>query len=166
MRRIALGLVTLVLFAGCGKSSTSPSGDTVHSCGTGTATGSVTASINGTSFTATCLEVATFANSIVSLGATNVVQNNLSSFIDLTFAVHTNAVGTFAIGGSSNNTAALSIGGSQLWSIDLVSGGSGSVTFTTLSASEIAGTFTLNLNASVNATGTKSVTNGKFDVKF
>ena len=169
IRAVAIVLILVVAVSGCG--STTPSGTLVHSCGGGNASGSMSANISGTNFTATCLLTITSTAGIVSVGATNVSGNNATGFIDLTFAVVTTTTGTFSFaaspGAPNPNNAAVSIGGSQIWQAGAgTAGASGTVTITTLPANHVAGTFSFTMVAAPGATGTKTVSNGKFDITF
>jgi hypothetical protein len=175
MRRPSLVLIALLCVAACGKKSpTGPDGggggggsqqSAVHSCAGGTLSGYMTATIDGTSFVATCLVNLNVISGLVSFGATNVAQSNPTGFIDIAFGVKASAPGTYQLAHMSINDAAVSIGGSKIWQAGATSNGTGTVVFTTLTATEIAGTFSLDLVAGPNASGTKTVRNGSFDFK-
>jgi hypothetical protein len=170
MRRSCLPVVlalAVVALAGCGKKSpTSPSVTMIHSCAGGTLSGTFGATIDGTAFVPTCLDALSVNGGLVSFGATNVTQNNLASFIDIAIAVQASAPGTFQLSNKSISNAAVSVGGSHLWISGAASTGTGTVTITTLTATRIAGTFTFDMAAGPNATGTKTVRNGTFDLSF
>jgi len=176
--RVVAGLCVLGLLglSGCSSSnsnsSTGPSGNVVHSCGGGNASGSMTATISGRSFEATCLVTLTFNGKLFDLGGTDVAQSNPNGFQDVTFVVSATGPGTYTIDsttiaqGASGNNAAYSIAGSQLWVSGAGSGGGGTITFTTLTSSSAAGTFSINFVAGPGGSGTKTLTNGKFNVTF
>lgn len=169
-------MLALVGASGCSSSNSSgdtgPSGNLVHSCGGGNASGTMSATVSGKSFVATCFVTITFNGKLFSLGGTDVSQNNTTTFQDVTFAVSAAGPGTFAIDsttiaqGASGNNAAYSIGGSQLWVSGAGSGGGGTVTLTTLTSSSASGTFSINFVAGPGGSGTKTLTNGKFNVTF
>jgi hypothetical protein len=166
MRNLArLSLLVLVSSVGCGTSTTGPSSSTVHSCGAGSFQGSMTAAINGSSFTATCLLSVKATGGILAIGGTDVSQANLMTFRDITFAVAAAGVGTFTLGPSGNN-ASFGIGGSQLWEAGASFGGSGTVTITAFSSTAVSGTFSFNLVAGPGGSGTKTITNGSFSITF
>jgi hypothetical protein len=131
----------------------------------------MSANVSGTNFTATCLLTVTSTAGVVAVGGTNVSSSNKTNFIDLTFAVATTTTGTFSFSGSSNppnpNNGAVSIGGSQFWEVGSTdAGSSGTVTITTLTATRVAGTFSFTMVAGPGGSGTKTVSNGKFDITF
>ena len=72
-------------------------------------------------------------------------------------------IGPFPITNGANGL--LTIGGSQLWAANAIQG-SGTITVTTLSATGASGTFSFNLVADAPATGTKTITNGAFNITF
>src|SRR5689334_13243517 len=99
MRRFVVLVVLLCSISACKKSPVAPT--TVHSCAGGTLTGFMTATIDGTSFVATCLANLSVLNGVVSFGATDVKQNNLGGFIDIALGVQTQKTGTFQFGALS-----------------------------------------------------------------
>jgi hypothetical protein len=167
MRRLA-GLCVFVLLSSvaCGSSTTGPSSiSIVHSCGAGTFTGSMTATVGGQSFTATCLLAASSTNNIIAFGGTNVSASNPTNFDNITFAVTATGPGTFTLGPSGNN-ASLSIGDTQFFKAGATFGGSGSVTITALSATSASGTFSFSLVTVPASASTQTVTNGTFTITF
>ena len=174
--RVVAGVCMLALVgvSGCSSSnsSTGPSGSLVHSCGGGNASGTMSATISGKSFVATCLVTITFNGKLFDLGGTDVSASNASTFQDVTFVVSATGPGTYTIDsttiaqGASGNNAAYSIGGSQLWTSGAGAGGGGTVTFTTLTSSSAVGTFSINFVAGPGGSGTKTLTNGTFNVTF
>jgi hypothetical protein len=60
----------------------------------------------------------------------------------------------------------LTIGGTQLWTANAVTGGGGMITLTTLTATGVSGTFSFEMAPQAPATGTKSITNGVFNITF
>lgn len=166
IRRGVLLSILLCVAAGCGSSPTAPGLDTggLRGCSGSGLTGTFTATVDGTAFTPTCLDSLTLASGIVSFGATNVTQSNLQTYTDIAIVIVGTGPGTFQLANKTTSNALLSIGGSQLWQAGAASTGTGTVVITTLTATRVAGTFTLNLAAGANATGTRAVTNGTFDL--
>jgi hypothetical protein len=167
-------LALVVGVSGCSSSSSStgPSGKVVQSCGGGNASGSMTATISGRSFEAQCLVTLTFNGKLFDLAGTDVSQSNSSTFQIVAFVVSATGPGTYTIDsttiaqGASGNNASYNIGGNQLWNSGAGFGGGGTVTFTTLTTTSASGTFSINFVAGPSASGTKSLTNGKFSVTF
>jgi hypothetical protein len=113
---------------------------------------------------AACVKAATFFNGIVSfVGSDN---TNFARAQILGVATQASGPGTFPIDLSNGASGLLTIGGTQVWKADAVLGGSGTITLTTLTATGTSGAFSFTLIAVPPATGTKTITNGAFDITF
>lgn len=148
-------LLLAATFSACGGDSTGPE-ITIPS----PSNGSMTARVDGASWSALAVDAITSQGSapIISIAGTNTQFTISMAWVDSGPRTYTigQAIGLNAtlIGGSSGWTAA----GQQ---------GSGSVTVTTRTAERVAGTFTYTMVASgAGASGTRSVTNGAFDIRF
>ena len=157
---LCLLAVSLLAVTACGgsKNNMSPSGNL---------NGTFTATIDGKSFTAAIAILALRTGNTVSANATDATNNTLG------FAVIATAPGTYTIPGSgaqSGNNASLiagTVGSPAGWVADVFKG-SGTIKIDTLTTTGMSGTFSFVLIPSgANSTpGNKTVTNGKFDVKF
>ncbi len=135
-------------------------------CGGGDNTGpnnqtgdhTMSASVDGSSWSALNAAAAR-NNGFVGVGAS---ASDLST-ISFAFPDHT---GTFQVGGQDGTNASF-ISGGKSWTAAFGTGGSGTITVTTLTATRVSGTFSFVAPAlSGGATGSKTVTNGSFDVEF
>ena len=156
----ALSVALLVVVAGCGGSDdngiTNPNPQT--------SAGTMSARIDGATWTASVVTVAVNANGIIVSGAST---SNIGMAVGASRLLGT-APQTFGANGNFNALATMTTG-TQSWSATGVQGtnSSGTVTLTTLTANRAVGTFTFNAPALAGgATGTKVVTTGVFDVKF
>jgi hypothetical protein len=167
---VPLALTMLLVTAACGSSGGTATGPTpatpVASCPGGNgATGSISAQINGVSWVAVCVKSATFFNGIVSFaGSDNVADVANAQVIGI--ATQASGPGTFPISLANGANGQLTIGGTQVWEANAVLGGSGTITITILTATGTSGTFSFNLIAVPPATGTKTITNGVFNLTF
>jgi hypothetical protein len=153
LMRVAMPCL-LVTALGCGGDNTGPNGQT---------NGDMTAKIDGASWTSVgtfATRTATNAGTIVALSGADANSTAIGmGFVDT-------GVGTYTISATSPTNADLIESGGHAWAASAI-GGSGTLTVTTLDATHIVGTFTFSMVASSGgATGTKSVTQGAFDVKF
>ena len=153
LMRVALPCL-LVTALGCGGDNTGPNGQT---------DGDMTARIDGSSWSsvaAFATRNATNAGNIVALSGAD------THSIALAFAFVDTGPGTYTIDGTSATNAVLTDGGKG-WVASAV-GGSGTITVTTLDATHVVGTFAFSMvaNDGTGATGTKSITQGAFDIKF
>jgi hypothetical protein len=129
-------------------------------------TGSMTATIDGTPWTATSVSI-TQGSGIVVIQA----QGPLSGGNALISLVMPSSVGTYTLGLTPGRTGAqgatLSVGGAVLWSADTTNG-NGSLTFTSLNSTKATGTYFMSLAPIVvtGATGTRVISSGVFDVNF
>ncbi|MEO7361539.1 MAG: hypothetical protein ABI120_14495 [Gemmatimonadaceae bacterium] len=123
--------------------------------------GSMTATADGTAFTASLAVNASRVGN--TLAVTAVGANNRQISIQLTGVT---APGSVAIGDGSASYAQLSQT-SQQW-ISNIAGGTGTVNVTTLTSTHATGTFTFTGAAltTTGAVGTKTITGGNFDVSY
>jgi hypothetical protein len=125
---------------------------------TGPANGTMTATVDGNSWTAIQIVVVR-TSSVVS------VAGGSSAAEALAIAWQDQGIGTYIIGGTPIATANMNDGG-NVWSASGVQG-SGSVTITAISATSVSGTFTF--TAVIQGAGspeTRTATNGAFTVDF
>jgi hypothetical protein len=126
------------------------------------ANGSMSARIDGSSWTSTLAVSAGSSGGIIAISGTNG-----STTIAMAFGI-ANGPATFQIGpaGAISNALLMESNGRSWHALSTV--GNGTVTLTSISATGAAGTFafTAPAVASSGATGSKVVTNGSFDVRF
>ena len=153
-----------------GSGTSSSSGATCAAASVGSAynkiaTGTMSAQINGVSWTAVCVAVNTATQGIISLAGIDTVTNPSAAQV-LGFA-STNGVGTYQIGPTSPlNALLVAGGGGALWQA-VLSNGSGTLTLTTSTSNSLAGNFSFTLVPGPgSATGNKVVTNGAVNVTF
>jgi hypothetical protein len=178
----SVGLVALLFTMACGGGDTSsasttspsptptptpsptPSPGVAPSCAGSTSTGSMSAQINGVSWVAVCIATSRNANASVALGASDNASNaTIAQTIGLAAPA---APGTYPINSAAiSGTNGLLLIGAQLWTANVVSG-TGTVTINTLTATAVSGTFSFGLVPQAPATGTKTVTNGVFNITF
>jgi hypothetical protein len=123
--------------------------------------GSMSARIDGNSWAASTALVAQFNGGILSIAGTDGSSRSVG------FAVSTNTTaGTHTIG-PTGPTNGLLVEGPRSW-LAVGTQGSGSVTITSISTTRAVGTFTFTLmaNSGSGATGSRSVTQGAFDVTY
>jgi hypothetical protein len=123
----------------------------------------MTASIDGSAWTAVAITTAAYTNGILSIGG----ADNSNPIRSIGLALSTNAIGTFAIGALPNAAnGLLSIGIGPTWTAN-VTGGSGTISLTALSATGATGTFQFTAVAAAGgATGQHVVTSGAFNITF
>jgi hypothetical protein len=157
-----IGLVLLLtMLAACGgdKDPTDPGGNNPN--------GTITATVNGAAWNGSAAAIATRSTDFIAVGGTQGSHSNI------TFAFPGNSTGTFSIPDAVGmNLNYSEFGSTHVWQA-LAMGhlggiGSGSVTVTTLNSERVAGTFSFvaPAAASSGATGSRTVTNGSFNVKF
>jgi hypothetical protein len=156
--------VVLLASAACGGSGTSATG-TSNSGGT-TVTqlhGTMTASIDGSAWTATTITTATYTNGLLSIGGTD----NSTPVRSIGLSLTTAGPGTFAMGTlPSAPSAVLSIGIGPTWTAN-GAGGTGTITVTAISSTATSGTFLFSAVAATGgATGVHTVTSGTFNITF
>lgn len=152
---LTLGLVAL---AACGGDSGGPSNSN----------GSMSATIGGTSWTASLTVQGSYNSNVLSFAGNGGSGANTYQ-INITL-LNVTAPGTYNFNaGSIGNIALVTQPGPPVatWNASGLAG-SGSVTITSISSSRAQGTFSFTGAASggTAATGTKAVTNGQFDVRF
>jgi hypothetical protein len=146
-------LMVALMLAGCGGDSTT--GPLQN--------GAMSATINGASWTssqgATVTRTSGGGASILSIGGSDGTLSVGMAWTD-------NGVGTYPITSTSSTNVFLTTG-SAGWAASLI-GGSGSITVTTVNATHVVGTFNFVAPATpgTTATGTKTATNGQFDINF
>jgi hypothetical protein len=129
----------------------------------GALNGSMSATVDGVSWTATLAVQAGYANGILAFAGVDANSTTIA------VALAPTGPGAYPIGSTQPTNASYSIAGGQakVWQAAATQG-SGSVEIDSLTATSAAGTFHFELPAieSSGATGTESITNGKFSVKF
>ncbi|HUF67410.1 MAG TPA: DUF6252 family protein [Longimicrobiales bacterium] len=83
------------------------------------------------------------------------------------FGVTAQSTGTYATGGNGNASAILSGAGTDRWEA-AVPGGSGTLTITSFSSDEVAGTFSFNMvrTGGAGAPDMRTITDGRFRVRY
>ena len=121
----------------------------------------LTASIDGVAFNASLAVQGSYTSNVLSFGG--VTANARGVFIAIP---NITATGTFDLGPTRQPVLTVNIG-SQAWVTTSV-GGSGTVTVSSLSATRATGSFSFIAAPATGsgAVGTKTVTNGVFDVTF
>ncbi len=150
--RSAVAVSLAVLLAACG--SDGPTGPVPL------ANGNYSARIDGAEFNATSAAVIGGFGGLYSLGGGNASGRTIG------FAWSDAGPGTYAIGTVGTTIASHTHMG-QTWSASTAQG-SGSIVVTTSTATRVAGTFSFVLQPDVasGATGTRTVTNGVFDLTY
>lgn len=154
MRILHAGAAALLaLSLACGGDSNGPSDDNTL------VNGSFTARVDGSSFNASFAVVAV-AGSIISIGASNASGQSLG------FAWVDAGAGTYTISQAAPTNGNYSFGNSS-WGAG-AGGGSGSIVISTRTTNRVAGTFSFTMNATpgTSATGTKTISQGSFDLTF
>ena len=148
------GLV-LLLAAGCGGDDDDPLDVNPND------NGSMTARVDGAAFTAFSV-AGTFNGSVLAVSGIQISPSQ-----GLTIGVATTAPGTFTVGTGSSGVNGIYVSGNSSWS---AAGniGSGTVIITTLSSTRAVGSFNFVMQAQAGsgATGTRTITQGAFDVRF
>jgi microcystin-dependent protein len=123
------------------------------------ANGSFSARIDGQNFNANAAAVVS-NGTLVSIGAGNIAGQTLG------LAWIGTGTGTFAIGSSIGAVGTHTFTG-KVWSASAIQG-SGSIVVTTRTSNRVAGTFSfvLQADAASGATGTRTITQGQFDLTF
>lgn len=175
MHRLGLAAIALAvaLAPGCDSTPTAPSG-----CGSA---GALSARIDGIAWSASCVRAARN----VDLQFIEVFGEALEGTERLSFRVYATQPGTYLLGGPEpapvgmGSSAGLNmgcqsrLGACSTWFVAPCCGqpngnGSGTVAITDLSATTASGVFSLNLvaNSGTGATGARTVTDGRFNVRF
>jgi hypothetical protein len=149
---VVVAPILMLLLAGCG--SNEPTGPAPL------ANGTYRAKIDGTEFNAIQAAVIGGAGGLYSLGGGNAAGQTIG------FAWQDNGPGTYPIGVPPSTIATHTASG-QVWSASSVKG-SGSIVVTTSTAGRVAGTFSFVLQAdgASGATGTRTITEGSFDLTY
>ncbi len=146
----------IVLAAACGSS-----GDSVTDPEVNLPQGSLSARIDGTTWRASTALGATYSGNVLAFAGTN----NASTLALAVGIIH--GPGTYSIGQIGAPSNGLFMEGTRSW--HAVSGvGTGTVTITAISATRATGTFSFTAQAVANsgASGSKAVTEGRFDLKY
>jgi hypothetical protein len=173
--RIAPFLMLLCALQACGGGSTSPSSSASSSNNNNpNSHGSMSAIIDGRTWSTNNVGTASFAGGIFSIGGSD------PTYI-LSFAVVATGSGTFVIPGADRQTGQGSQAGNNALLIPVVNGvaqsgwaaditkGSGTIVLTSVTASGATGAFSFLLapsSSSFGTAGTRAVTNGTFNVRF
>jgi hypothetical protein len=148
---------------------------TIGACGGGDSTGpgggngSVRATVDGSSFNANLATAAVHKDGVLSFAGVQ-SQGGTTRSINIGL-VNVNGPGTFTFGGGNMHVVTYSevqgtdAQNSKAWTANMVAG-TGTVTVTELSASRAKGTFSFTLQPGFNATGTKTLSNGTFDIRI
>jgi hypothetical protein len=152
-----LSAILVLSVAACGGSD-SVTG-TTSNCGTAT---TISATIDGTPWCSPAAAASRGSNNIIAVAGID-----LGLTASISFGVVAPATGTFSLAPGNNTFGSATItNAGKGWSSALQDG-TGTVTFTTLTANHVVGTFAFDaVGASGGATGTVHVTGGKFDITF
>jgi hypothetical protein len=166
--RLVIGLVLLVIAAGCGKKDNpmNPGGGGTGGGGGGVQlpNGSMSATFNGSSWNATVLSATSpVGNSgILGIGANDAAGRGIA------FALFASAPGTYNNATSVGMNFIITEGLQFFQSSAAVAGTSGTVTLTSITANRVVGTFQCVATATpgTGSSGSRTITNGTFDVTF
>jgi hypothetical protein len=169
IRSITVILVVLLSF-GCNTSITTPTTtvavaltDAPSSCGPDAARGSMVVQIDGTGWTASCVKIVRFDGTLVITGHDNA---NPGLAITLTAMDAASNVVTFGASQTPFGVGLISTSAGDAWMADSARG-SGSFRVTRATAFSASGTFSFTAVATQGAAaGTRTLTNGTFDVRF
>ena len=154
VRKIAMCGLVLLLAAACGGDDDDPLDVNPND------NGSMSARVDGNAFTAFST-AATFSNGVLAVSGVQVSPSQA-----ITFGVAATAPGTFTVAQTSAVNG-IYVSGNASW---LASGnvGSGTVIITTLNSTRAVGSFNFVMQAQAGsgATGTRTITQGAFDVRF
>jgi hypothetical protein len=162
INRFALSVFLVLICVGC--SSTTEPTDTGSDTGTTLSNGSMSATIDGVTWTAAAI-TATNSGGQVAIGATS------SSLLSINLFLLVNGPGTYTVNSaiSSFLVSQANSGASSTWTAaNGLAGSSATVTLTTLTTARAVGTFSgvVVARAGTAAVGTRTITNGRFDVRF
>jgi hypothetical protein len=155
-----LTLLSALLTVACGGNTGSPTAPTPTT--TTPSTGALlTFKVDGAATTATSV-TAGYANGILSIGGTDSARSTT-----LSFALTPTTAGTYTLGPTSAANAQVLIGNPAAGWQAAVGIGSGTITVSSLTSTAASGTFSFTLVAAgPGATGTKTITEGAFNVTF
>jgi Family of unknown function (DUF6252) len=153
MRRSVL-VAGWILAAGCG--SATDAGDQPEDLAVGTIVGT----IDGTNWTTTAA-IAINAGGRVTVAGTG-TQN-----LTFGFGVTATTPGTYGVGSTGNASGSLTDGSGTVWEA-AVAGGSGTLTITNSVANQIEGTFSFTMVRTIGSGSptTRTITNGRFNLKY
>jgi hypothetical protein len=143
----------LVLLAACGSDGSGP--DELEQ-------GSMSARIDGSNWSATAALSAVYSGGLLTAAGLD------ASLRTIGFSVGATAPGTFVVGLTGTAAGTLTEGsGGPTWQA-VANLGEGTITITSISQTAAAGTFSFTLVATAGsgATGTRTVTNGSFNLRF
>jgi Family of unknown function (DUF6252) len=142
------------LAAGCG--SATDAGDQPDELAVGTIIGT----IDGTDWSTTTA-IAINAGGRVAVAGTG-TQN-----LTFGFGITATTPGTYGVGSNGNASASLADAAGNVWEA-AVSGGSGTLTITSAASNQIEGTFSFTLVRTIGSTTvtTRTITNGRFKLKY
>jgi hypothetical protein len=151
--RLRWAVLLLFMVAGCNSDNgvTDPDGNLEQ--------GSMSARIDGSSWSATAAISATYNGGILAAAGSDGVRT-------IGFAVLASGPGTFTIAATQNINALLSQAGSSVGWHAVGTIGSGTLTLNTLTATGASGTFSFVMSATDGSSSTRTITNGAFNVKF
>lgn len=156
MRTLMKLTAALVLLGACGEDALSPDeGDSQL------ANGSMSARIDGEAWSATAALAVGYTGGILAFAGSDASQVTIGvGFIP-------DGLKTYPIGPSEPTNGNLTLGSTESWAASS-SMGSGTVTLTSFTANSASGTFTFIAEpvSTTGATGTRSLTEGVFDVTF
>jgi hypothetical protein len=143
---------------GLGLAATTACGGADSPTGPLTGPGTMTASINGSAWTATITKRAFRTADLVTIQG----QDNANRII--TIVVRASATGSFplTVANGLGHNASYTVGASN-WSTALING-TGSINFTTLSATQVVGSFSFTAISPVAGTSPVQVATGQFDL--
>lgn len=152
-----LSIIVLSSATACGGSSST----SITGTNNNNSSAPMSATIDGAAWSAQ-LPSAHYTNNIVAVAG---VDNGITTSVS--FGLGATGPGTYSVGfANTNGGTGIIVKGGKSWGTSL-QGGTGSVTFTTLTAHHVVGTFAFTAVASGGgATGTSVATNGKFDITF
>lgn len=149
--RALLPVILLLVPAACGSDGPSEPNPP------GAPNGTMTAMIDGVAWSATIITPG-ITGGISAIGGSDGGRTLAWAWVE-------SGTGTYQIGGAVGFNANLTVAGGT-W-VANNTGGSGTLVVTTRTASRVAGTFSFTMTAgSGNASGTKTVTQGTFDITF
>ncbi len=154
--RYLMTLTAVLVLAACGDDPLSPDERDSQ-----LPNGSMSARVDGDAWTATAALAVAYTGGILAFAGSDASQVTIGlGFIP-------DGLKTYPIGPSEPTNGNLSLGSTQSWAAS-ASMGSGTVTLTSFTANSASGTFMFVADpvASTGATGTRSVTEGVFDVTF
>jgi hypothetical protein len=168
MSRLLLLLLPLILaLSGCTKGNPLEPIDENSTGGSGSLkNGSMSATINGSSFNATS-SLTTFTTLGGGVLPATLTVSGVSGTRTLAFSLSGNGVGTFTVAAADVNFV-IAEGAAGWQGIVSAAGSSGTVTLTTWTADRAVGTFSVTATPTpgTGASGDRTVTNGRFDVTF